>query len=91
MRLPIVRRADGLKRDDCCVGFGHERRHLERVDAERLLDHIADLARDRADEHARHARLNQLLLGEVGTLKRAQIGDPPRVPTSPSSSDATST
>ena len=74
MRLPIVRRADGLKRDDCCVGSRHERRQLEGVDAEGLLDDVADLPGDRADEHARHARLNELLLGQVRALQRAQIG-----------------
>ena len=74
MRLPMVRRADGLNRDDCCVGSRHERRQLERVDAEGLFHDFADLARDRAHEHARHARLHELLLGQVGPLQRPEIG-----------------
>ena len=74
MRLPMVRRADGLNRDRLLRGIRHERRQLERVDAERLLHHFADLARDRAHQHARHARLHELLLGQVGPLQRPEIG-----------------
>ena len=76
MRLPIVRRADGLKRDD--VRVADERRQLERIDAERLFDDLTDLARDGAHQHARDSRLHELLLGAVGARECAKLGVLPR-------------
>ena len=62
MRLPIVSRAAGSSRDEFAFGVDERRRQLERVDAECLLSHAADLRRQRPGQRARRALAEQLLL-----------------------------
>ena len=67
MRLPIVTRAAGLtlSREDCWYGIDQQRRDLERVDAEGLLDDAADFVGQRAGQGARRAGLQDVLLALI--------------------------
>ena len=50
------------------------RRDLEGVHPERLLDHASNTGRQRAGEQLRHARLQPLLLSQLGGARRPEIG-----------------
>ena len=74
MRLPMVRRADGLKRDDSCVGSLTSGVSWN-VSTPNVSSTTLPISPEMGlVEQPRGARLNQLLLGQIGALQRRQIG-----------------